>query len=122
MAGFAELIWLDLECADPPTLAEFYHQLLGWEIADSHHDYAVLNGGGFRIRLGRVDGYEPPGWPDSAAPKRYHLDLQVDDLAGAIERCLLLGATKPAFQPGGDSWTVLADPAGHPLCLCPAPG
>jgi hypothetical protein len=31
-----------------------------------------------------------PGWPDSAAPKRYHWDLEVDDVAKAVERCLEL--------------------------------
>jgi hypothetical protein len=35
-------------------------------------------------------------------PKRYHLELEVDDLAKAVERCLELGAGKPVFQPGGD--------------------
>jgi predicted enzyme related to lactoylglutathione lyase len=120
MTGFANLIWLDLECADPPALAEFYHQVLGWEVTHTHDDYAALSGGNLRIRFGRVDGYEAPGWPDSGAPKRYHLDLQVDDVAKAVERCLELGAVKPEFQPGGDRWTVLTDPAGHPFCFCPA--
>ena len=120
MAGFAKLIWVDLECADPPVLAEFYHQLLGWDVADSQDEYAVIGDGSIRVRLGRVDGYQGPGWPDSAAPKRYHLDLQVDEVAKAVERCLELGASKPEFQPGGDRWTVLPDPAGHPFCLCPA--
>jgi predicted enzyme related to lactoylglutathione lyase len=120
MAGFADLIMVDLECADPPALAGFYHQVLGWEVMHSQDDYAVISAGGTRIRFGRVDGYEGPGWPDSAAPKRYHLDLRVDDVATAVERCLELGAGKPEFQPGGDRWTVLTDPAGHPFCLCPA--
>ena len=38
-----------------------------------------------------------------------------------LSGCLALGAGQPAFQPGGDRWTVLTDPAGHPFCLCPAP-
>ncbi len=120
MAGFANLIWLDLECADPPLLAEFYHQVLGWDVAQANDDYAVLSDGSTRIRVGGVDGYRAPGWPDSAAPKRYHLDLRVHDVRNAVERCRELGASKPDFQPGGDRWTVLTDPAGHPFCLCPA--
>jgi predicted enzyme related to lactoylglutathione lyase len=120
MAGFATLVMVDLECADPPVLAGFYHQLLGWEVIHCQDDYAVIGAGGTRLRLGRVDGYQGPGWPDSAAPKRYHLDLEVDDVPTAVARCLRLGASKPAFQPGGDRWTVLTDPAGHPFCLCPA--
>jgi predicted enzyme related to lactoylglutathione lyase len=120
MAGLAELIWLDLECANPAVLAEFYHQLLGWEVTDRQDDYALVSGAGMRIRFGRVAGYLAPDWPDTDAPKRYHLDLRVDDVAKAVERCLELGAGKPQFQPGGALWTVLTDPAGHPFCLCPA--
>jgi predicted enzyme related to lactoylglutathione lyase len=120
VAGFATLIWVDLECADPPVLAEFYHQVLGWDVIDSQAGYAVLSAGGTRVRFGRVDGYQAPGWPGSGTPQRYHLDLEVDDVADAVKRCLKLGAGRPEFQPGGDRWTVLTDPAGHPFCLCPA--
>lgn len=120
MTGFASLIWLDLECADPPALAEFYHRLLGWDVTDSHHNYAVITDGNLTVRFGRVDGYQGPGWPGAGAPKRYHLDLRVDDMTEAVTRCLELGAGRPEFQPGGDRWTVLTDPAGHPFCLCPS--
>jgi predicted enzyme related to lactoylglutathione lyase len=119
MAGFANLVWVDLECAYPNVLAEFYHQVLGWDITHYQDEAAVISDGSTCIRFGRVDGYQAPGWPDSAAPKRYHLDLRVDDVAKAVERCLERGAGKPDFQPGGDRWTVLTDPAGHPFCLCP---
>lgn len=81
---------------------------------------AVITDGSTRICFGRVAGYRAPGWPDVAVPKRYHLDLVVDDVAEAIERCLELGAAMPAFQPGGQRWMVLLDPAGYPFCLCPA--
>jgi predicted enzyme related to lactoylglutathione lyase len=120
MTGFASLIWLDLECADPNALAEFYRQVLGWGVTHYQDEAAVISDGNACIRFGRVDGYEAPGWPDSASPKRYHLDLRADDVAKAVERCLQLGAGKPEFQPGGDRWTVLTDPAGHPFCVCPA--
>jgi hypothetical protein len=63
VAGFATLIWVDLECADPPVLAEFYHQVPGWEVIDSQAGYAVVEAGGTGIRFGRVDGYLAPGWP-----------------------------------------------------------
>ena len=56
------------------------------------------------------------------SPKRYHVDLEVADVTRAVDRCLELGATKPDFQPGGKSWTVLTDPGGHPFCLCQAQG
>ena len=77
----------------------------------------MISTGAMRIRLGRVDGYQGPGWPDSTAAKRYHFDLQVADVTKAVDRFLELGAKKPDFQPGGEQWTVLTDPAGHPFCV-----
>jgi hypothetical protein len=58
----------------------------------------TTTGGNTSIRFGRVDGYQAPGWPDAFAPKRYHFDLQVDDLAAAVAQCLDLGARKPEFH------------------------
>jgi len=101
-------------------MAEFYHQVLGWDVTLSQDEYAEISDGSTRILFSRVDGYEGPAWPDSVAPKRYHLCLCADDVAQAAERCLELGAAKPEFQPGGDRWTVLTDPAGHPFCLAQA--
>ena len=42
-------------------------------------------------------------------------------MAQALERCLLLGAKRPDFQPGGDSWTVLTDPACYLVLPVPGP-
>jgi catechol-2,3-dioxygenase len=75
MAGFATLVMVDLECADPPVLAEFYHQVLGWEVIHSQADYAVIGAGSTRIRLGRVDGYQGrPGTRSACAPPRLASD------------------------------------------------
>jgi predicted enzyme related to lactoylglutathione lyase len=119
VAGFATLCWVDIDCANPSELAEFYCQVLGWNVTRYQDEAAVITDGRTSIRFGQVDGYEPPSWPDPAAPKRYHMDLDVDDVADAVERCLGLGASKPDFQPGdGKRWMVLLDPAGHPFCVC----
>jgi catechol 2,3-dioxygenase-like lactoylglutathione lyase family enzyme len=113
MAGFANLVVLDLECADPPALAEFYHQVLGWDVTFHQDEYVEISDGSTRILFTRVDGYVGPGWPTSAAPKRYHLCLRSDDVPTAVERCLELGAGKPEFQPGGDRWTAEAHAPAH---------
>lgn len=120
MGAIASLVVVDLECADPAVLAEFYRQVLGWDVTLHGPEFAEISGGGNRILFSRVEGYEGPGWPDSLAPKRYHLCLQADHVAEAVEHCLELGAEKPVFQPGGDRWTVLIDPSGHPFCLAQA--
>jgi hypothetical protein len=46
-----------------------------------------------------------------------HLDLEVDDLDGAVAYAVSLGARLAAHQPRADL-RVLLDPAGHPFCLC----
>lgn len=111
----AQLTTIVLDCADPAPLAEFYRAVTGWEVTCSDEDSVYLGNGGVQLALVRVDGYQPPGWPSAA--KQAHLDFQVTDLDLAVKNVLALGATKPEFQPGGDRWTVLADPQGHLLCL-----
>ncbi|MGW4825902.1 VOC family protein, partial [Streptomyces sp. NPDC004227] len=60
---------------------------------------------------------QAPHWPDQTVPQQFHLDFEVDDLDEAEALLLALGAAKPEYQPGGDRWRVLTDPAGHPFCL-----
>ena len=45
-----------------------------------------------------------------------HLDIAVNDLAGATEDAVALGARLAEFQPQEDV-RVLIDPEGHPFCL-----
>ena len=45
-----------------------------------------------------------------------HIDIAVDDLAGAVADAVDLGATLAELQPQDDV-RVLLDPAGHPFCL-----
>jgi hypothetical protein len=54
--------------------------VLGWDVLHSEAEYAMIGDGSINIGFGKVPGYAAPGWPDEAAPKRYHLDLYVDDL------------------------------------------
>jgi hypothetical protein len=92
--------------------------VLGWEVTYDDGNYGMIGNGNTSIGFGKVEGYEPPEWPDKSAPKRYHLDLQVDDIDQAQRECEALGARLPEFQPGGDRWRVMVDPGGQPFCLC----
>ncbi|WP_030255428.1 VOC family protein [Streptomyces violens] len=115
-----DLTAITLDCSDPLALAAFYQQATGLELHEkSHGEFAGLRGrDGLLIGFQRVDGYRAPRWPDQAAvPQQIHLDFAVDDLDEAEALLLELGAVKPEYQPGGDRWRVLADPAGHPFCL-----
>ena len=46
MTALAKLIWFDIECANPNALAEFYRQLLGWDVTHYGSDAAVIGDGG----------------------------------------------------------------------------
>ena len=112
----ARLAMFTIDCEDPATLAAFYGELLGMEVAHSSDDYAMLTGDGPALGFGRIEGYEAPAWPNQNGSKQYHLDLAVDDIPAAEVRAVELGATVADPQPG-TTWRVLVDPAGHPFCL-----
>jgi hypothetical protein len=61
-----------------------------------------------------VEGFRPAQWRDEAGVKRFHLDLQVDDLDEATGSVCAIGASQP-------DWRVLLDPVSQPLCLSPRP-
>lgn len=108
-----------LDSADPAKLAAFYQAATGWEPTYSDTDYVFLgDGGAVQLAFQRVAGYEGPAWPDDR--KHAHLDFSVPDVAEAVKTLVELGARRPDFQPGGEKWTVLTDPEGHPFCLAPA--
>jgi predicted enzyme related to lactoylglutathione lyase len=121
MSGFARLAMINLDCAEPPVLAAFYAQVLGWDVTHSQAEYAMVSDGTTNLGFGKVSDYVAPGWPAEVAPKRYHLDFYVEDLDKAEEQALALGATKASEQPNPQRWRVFLDPAGHPFDLCPKP-
>jgi predicted enzyme related to lactoylglutathione lyase len=118
MSGFASFGMVNLDSDDPAALASFYSAVLGWDVLHSEDEYAMIGDGSINIGFGKVPGYAAPGWPAESAPKRYHLDLYVDDLDEAEQQALALGATKPTEQPNPSRWRVLLDPGGHPFDIC----
>ncbi|MDL4776920.1 MULTISPECIES: VOC family protein [Thermomonosporaceae] len=119
MSANAEFIAVNIDCPEPPVLAAFYRDITGGEVTYEQEDYAAtVLPGGVTLYFQKVADHRPPQWPDADHPQQFHLDFYVDDLDKAEASALEDGATKPAFQPGPDAWRVLADPAGHPFCLC----
>jgi len=110
--------WLVIDTVDPDAIAPFWCALLGVEqrgwFAD---DYLMLTS----------DEHTPPvafqRVPEGKSGKnRLHVDLQVDDLDGAVERILELGgsaASEVRELPGGYRWRVMADPEGNEFCIVP---
>ena len=116
-AATATLKMVSIDSRDATRDAAFWSAALGWEIAYSGDGYAMLAGPDYALGFGTVEDFEAPTWPDERGGKQFHLDLAVDDLAVAEAQLTQLGATRPEHQPGGERWTVLLDPSGHPFCL-----
>jgi hypothetical protein len=120
--AIAEMRAVVLDCPSPRRLADFYRELIGWEVDPAHTDgegWISLTDGSSRISFQQVEDYRPPDWPSSAMPQQFHLDLTVADLDEAEGPTVALGATKAEVQPSEkDDFRVFLDPAGHPFCLC----
>jgi catechol-2,3-dioxygenase len=108
------------DAADIDTLASFYAELTGWQVADTDTDWITLQtGDGREVAFQRATDHVAPQWPGQERPQQFHLDLQVDDPGAAAERAVSLGATRLA---DGANWITMADPAGHPFDLCQKDG
>lgn len=112
---------VNIDSADPAGLARFYAAALGLQVTYSDDSYGMVEGDGIKIGFGKIEGFRPAQWPDEAGTKRFHLDLQVDDLDEATASLCAIGASQPDFQPGAGRWRVLLDPDGQPFCLSPHP-
>jgi hypothetical protein len=109
-----------LEAPDPHALLAFWSAILDKPIWREDED-----GGSLDLREGvaylavqRAEAYEPPVWPPEPGRPgmQLHLDVEVGDLAAAVDHAVELGATLADVQPQDDV-RVLRDPAGHPFCL-----
>lgn len=112
-------------------LAEFYRDLLGFQLYEPYGNLALQRrppdadyiagksaDGGSKLRLGITgDGWSehrPPRWPDPEYPQHLHFDIAVPDVDAAGRFVLSRGGTMLRDQ--GDFRTY-ADPVGHPFCL-----
>jgi len=109
-----------LEAPDPRGLLAFWSEILGVPVHQVDETGGSLDFGegvGY-LAVQLAEHYEPPVWPPEPGKQglQLHLDVEVDDLAAAVEHAVELGATLAELQPQDDV-RVLLDPAGHPFCL-----
>lgn len=110
-----------LDTTDPRRLSTFYADLAGLTTVSANDEWAsTKTPEGWRIGFQRVDDHRAPRWPDPAYPQQMHLDFVAADLSAAVEAARKLGATP--LPGGGETFAVLADPSGHPFCLCSRDG
>ena len=104
------------DCSNPEALARFWQALIGGEVEVESDDWAVLDGDelGFFIGFQRV----PEG---KSAKNRLHIDVEVDDLAQAVDEAEQLGARKLGAEvddvDDDGSFQVMADPGGNEFCF-----
>ena len=109
------------DAADLAAESAFWAGVLDGTVDAEDDWHMVLVDGRPRVGVQHAPTHVPPDWPDGPPPQQIHLDLWVDDAAGAHERVLALGARvlkEPEDGPAPDAFRVYADPAGHPFCLC----
>jgi catechol 2,3-dioxygenase-like lactoylglutathione lyase family enzyme len=113
---------------DPHGLAEFYRELLGWQVTgDDPPDgddpgWAQLKppegGTGPTLNFEGEREFARPVWPATQGGQNatQHLDIRGQDLVAATEWATSVGAVLADSQPQDDV-RVLIDPSGHPFCL-----
>jgi predicted enzyme related to lactoylglutathione lyase len=110
------LVALDFDAIDPPRLARFWADVLGWEVADDPEGAALLptDGTEFRLRLLRVQARKTDR-------KQMHLHLtstSLEDQQQTVARALGLGARHiDVGQRPEEGHVVLADPEGNAFCV-----
>ena len=107
---------------DPPRLAAFWQEALGWRKTQEEEAEIVLE----PPAGSPEDGVAPDllflKVPERKAVKnRLHLDLRPVDQGAEVTRLERLGARRVDVGQGEDvTWIVLADPEGNEFCVLQA--
>ncbi|MFW5418090.1 VOC family protein [Nocardiopsis sp. CNT-189] len=111
-----EIAWeaLTVDAHDPPPLARWWAQTLGWELMEpvpAGVEVRPPDGRSPSLFFTRADGAKP-------AKNRLHLDLYAEDRAAAVDGLLARGAARADVgQPDDAACVVLRDPEGNEFCL-----
>lgn len=108
-----------VDSIDPDRLSHFWSHLLGLEVGKRQGRFVILQ---------RPSAAAPElvfqAVPESKHGKvRIHLDIEVPDLAIAVQRVRELGGFEVTeVHENGSSWRVMRDPEGNEFCLIPMTG
>ncbi len=113
----SHLFALCFDSNDPRRLAQFWSGVLGWAMADDHHDGIALlpdDDTAFRLRF-------LPTQEQKTGPNRMHFDLtstSLEDQEQTVATSLRLGARHiDVGQRPEEGHVVLADPEGNEFCV-----
>jgi hypothetical protein len=117
---------LEIDCADPQALAQFWCSVLDYEVQDEDDDGVVTIGSPLVPEGKNRHGPVPPTLTFAHVPEgktiknRIHIDVNPTDREQdeEVSRLLDLGARHTDVgQTGDESWVVLADPEGNEFCV-----
>ena len=103
-----------IDAAEPPRLAAFWAQVLGWAVTEADDTGVEIAGPDGGVRLVFVPVEEP-----KVGKNRVHLDVNPTgcDQTEELARLISLGAVEVDVGQGEQTWFVLADPEGNEFCL-----
>ena len=110
-----QIVGSTFDCRDAATLARFWADVLGYEVAPWAWEEGAL--------IGDPDRSEPwigfAGVPESKdAKNRFHPDLEADNLDAEVARLESIGArTIEVHREPFWDWNVMVDPEGNEFCL-----
>jgi Glyoxalase-like domain len=106
------LAMVTCDSLDPVSLAAWWADQVGGEVADPYDgEYLLLSGGPVMLAFQKVDDPTP-------GKNRLHLDLTASDLDAEVDRLLAAGAG--LVERRGDAsfrWVTLTDPHGNEFCV-----
>jgi catechol 2,3-dioxygenase-like lactoylglutathione lyase family enzyme len=106
-----------LDVRDVDRMAEFWSQVLGYEIDTGDGVTHLVPPGGEGLTV-----WLQPGAGPKDGKNRNHPDLRTDDVEAEVARVLALGATRADVgQSDDDPFVVLADPEGNEFCILRKP-
>jgi len=110
-----------VDAHDPPALAAFWAEALGYRVAVSTLDETAIEPPDDLTNAYPALVFVPV--PDGKVVKnRLHFDLAPDDQTAEVERLMALGARRVDIGQGAAPWVVMADPEGNEFCvLTPRP-
>lgn len=104
---------LVVDADDPPRLARWWAQALGYQIVHEAPDEVEI-----RQSPDRLPGVVFVPVPERKQLKnRLHIDLRAADQAAEVERLVDMGARRVDIDQGDVSWIVLTDPEGNEFCV-----
>ncbi|GAA1349052.1 VOC family protein [Falsarthrobacter nasiphocae] len=106
------------DALDPHTIAEFWRELLAWDVAESE----CYHPGSDECYLVSPDGHLILFYkvPDAKKLKnRAHMDFVPEGASRdeEVDRAVTLGATMVDDRRGDLGWAVMADPEGNEFCI-----